>query len=104
LDRVLTKQSGAARPAQGSAAIFAAYAAQVIAGLSWQIAIVFGPAMAERGRKGAAPVLTLILATICLFHAIRPPVPRPFGRGSRSEATQAGHWYSAGVVDVNVRS
>lgn len=35
---------------------------------------------------------------------IRPPVPRPFGRGRRSEATQAGHCYSMGVVDVNVRA
>jgi predicted transcriptional regulator len=35
---------------------------------------------------------------------IRPPVPRAFGRGSRSEATQAGHCYSAGVVGVNVRA
>ncbi len=35
---------------------------------------------------------------------IRPPVPPPFGRGSRSEATQAGHCYSAGVVGVNVRA
>ncbi|MEI2671546.1 MAG: hypothetical protein V9G13_10595 [Marmoricola sp.] len=35
---------------------------------------------------------------------IRPPVPRPCGRGSRSEATQAGHCYSAGVVDVKVRA
>ena len=36
--------------------------------------------------------------------AIRPPVPQPFGRGSRSEATQAGHCYSAGEVGVNVRA
>ena len=35
---------------------------------------------------------------------IRPPVPRAFGRGSRSEATQADHCYSAGVVGVNVRA
>ena len=35
---------------------------------------------------------------------IRPPVPRVFGRGSRSEATQAGHCYSVGVVGVNVRA
>jgi hypothetical protein len=35
---------------------------------------------------------------------IRPPVPRPFGRGSRSGATQAGHCYSAGTLGVNVRA
>jgi hypothetical protein len=35
---------------------------------------------------------------------IRPPVPRPFGRGSRSEATQVGHCYSAGTLGVNVRA
>ncbi|WP_373510801.1 hypothetical protein [Thiocapsa sp.] len=35
---------------------------------------------------------------------IRPPVPWPFGRGGRSEATQAGHCYSAGALGVNVRA
>jgi hypothetical protein len=35
---------------------------------------------------------------------IRPPVPRPFGRGSRSEATQGGHCYSVGALGVNVRA